>query len=323
MRLPDLEAWAIFAAVVEHRSFSAAAEAIGLSKATVSKAITRLEAHLGQSLFHRTSRRLALTEAGKPLAEHAARILAEANAAEEAARDSASAPTGRVRLAAPMSFGITSVAPLVAEFLVAHPGIEIDLHCSDAKVDIVAEGFDVALRIANLPDSSLRARRLCSITAHTVASPAYLERYGTPTHPAQLGEHRLFGYSNVTGPWRFRDAAGTEVSVRPEGPLVANSGEALVPAILAGLGIARLPGFIIGRYLAEGRVVDILEDWAPGPIGLHLLTPPSPLRPARVEALIAFLAANLRDPCDEAAAPPRNRAKALDGHALAGSPSLN
>ncbi len=282
MRLPDLEAWAIFAAVVEHRSFSAAADAIGLSKATVSKAITRLEAHLGQSLFHRTSRRLALTEAGKPLAEHAARILAEANAAEEAARDSASAPSGRIRLASPMSFGITNVAPLIADFLVTHPGIEIDLHCSDARVDIVAEGFDIALRIADLPDSSLRARRLCSITSHIVASPGYLEKYGTPTHPGELGDHRLFGYSNITGPWRFRDAAGTEVSVRPEGPLTANSGEALVPAILAGLGIARLPGFIIGRHLADGRVVDILSDWAPGAIGLHLLTPPSPLRPARV-----------------------------------------
>ena len=122
MRLPDLEAWAIFAAVVEHRSFSAAADAIGLSKATVSKAITRLEAQLNQSLFHRTSRRLALTEAGKPLADHAARILAEARAAEEAARDAASAPSGRIRLAAPMSFGVSNIAPIIADFLAQHPG---------------------------------------------------------------------------------------------------------------------------------------------------------------------------------------------------------
>ncbi|WP_267397427.1 MULTISPECIES: LysR family transcriptional regulator [unclassified Sphingomonas] len=296
MRLPDLEAWAIFAAVVEHRSFSGAAEGIGLSKATVSKAITRLEAHLGQSLFHRTSRRLALTEAGKPLAEHAARILAEAYAAEESARDAASAPSGRVRLAAPMSFGVSNVAPLLADFLTAHPGIEIDLHCSDAKVDIVAEGFDVALRIADLPDSSLRARRLCSIAAHTVAAPAYLAAHGTPTHPGQLGDHRLFGYSNVAGPWRFRGPGGAEVSVKPQGPLVANSGEAIVPALLAGLGIARLPGFIVGPYLADGRLVEILTDWPPSPIGLHLLTPPSPLRPARVEALITFLSERLREP---------------------------
>ena len=296
MRLPDLEAWAIFASVVEHRSFSAAADAIGLSKATVSKAITRLEAHLGQSLFHRTSRRLALTEVGKPLAEHAARILGEARLAEESANDAATAPTGRVRLAAPMSFGISNVAPLLAEFLVAHPGIEIDLHLSDARVDIVAEGFDVALRIAELPDSSLRARRLCSIQAHLVAAPAYLARHGTPTHPAQLGEHRLFGYSNIVGPLRFQRAGESDVSVRIQGPLTANSGEAILPALIAGLGISRLPDFIVDAHLASGALVTILEDWAPQPIGLHLLTPPSPLRPARVEALIAFLGARLRDP---------------------------
>lgn len=297
MRLPDLEAWAIFAAVVEHRSFSGAADAIGLSKATVSKAITRLEAHLGQSLFHRTSRRLALTEAGKPLAEHATRILAEAHAAEEAARDAASAPAGRVRVAAPMSFGVSHVAPLLAEFLAAHEAVEIDLHCSDAKVDIVAEGFDIALRIASLPDSSLRARRLCDIHSHIVAAPAYLARHGTPTHPAELGDHRLLGYSNVPGPWRFQGPGGAEVSVKPAGPLTANSGEALIPVLLAGLGIARLPGFIIGPWIADGRLTAILPDWNETAIGLHLLTPPSPLRPARVEALIAFLAARLRDPC--------------------------
>jgi DNA-binding transcriptional LysR family regulator len=297
MRLPDLEAWAIFAAVVEHRSFSGAADAIGLSKATVSKAITRLEAQLGQSLFHRTSRRLALTEAGKPLADHAARILAEARAAEEAAHHAASAPAGRVRLAAPMSFGISSVSPLLADFLLAHPGVEIDLHLSDARVDIVAEGFDVALRIADLPDSSLRGRRLCGIATHVVAAPAYLARAGTPTHPTQLGDHRLLDYSNLVGPWRFRQAGGGEIAVRAKGPLIANSGEALVPALLAGLGIARLPGFIVGPHLHAGTLVEILADWGGAPIGLHLLTPPSPLRPARVEALIAFLAARLRDPC--------------------------
>ena len=302
LRLPDLESWAIFAAVVEYRSFSAAAEAIGLNKATVSKAVARLEAHIGQSLFHRTSRRLARTAAGRPLADHAARILAEARAAEEAAHDAATAPAGRVRLAAPMSFGIANVAPLVARFLADHPGIEIDLHCSDAKVDIVAEGFDIALRIADLPDSSLRARRLCSIAAYTVAAPAYLAGHGTPTHPAMLGEHHLLGYANVPGPWRFHGPGGAEVSVRPEhgntwGPLVANSGEALVPALLEGLGIARLPGFIVGPYIQDGRLVALLDEWNAAPIGLHLLTPPSPLRPARVEALIAFLAAHLKDPC--------------------------
>ena len=295
MRLPDLEAWAIFATVVEHRSFSAAADAIGLSKATVSKAITRLEAQLGQSLFHRTSRRLALTEGARSLAEHAARILAEALAAEEAARDGQGELAGRIRLAAPMGFGIANVAPLVADFLVAHPGIEIDLHLSDARVDIVAEGFDIALRIADLPDSSLRARRLCGIATHIVAAPAYLQQHGEPSHAGQLGEHRLLGYANAPGPWRFHGADGSDVSVRATGPLIANNGEALVPALIAGLGITRLPGFIIAPHLASGLLVAILQDWTPPPTGLHLLTPPSALRPARVEALIAFLVERLRD----------------------------
>ena len=297
MRLPDLEAWAIFASVVEHRSFSGAADSIGVSKATVSKAVTRLEAHLGQSLFHRTSRRLTLTETGKGLAEHAARILAEAIAAEEAAHDAATTPTGLVRLSAPMTLGLAIVAPLVAEFLLLHPGIEIELILSDAKVDIVAEGFDIALRIADLPDSSLRARRLGPIAIHIVGSPEYFAREGRPTHPAQLGEHACFGYTNVTGPWRFFSPGGAEAAVRPRGPLSANSGDALLPALRAGLGIGLLPDFIVGPDLASGKLEVVLADWHGPPIALHLVTPPSALRPARVEALMDFLTEKVRNPC--------------------------
>ena len=295
MRLPDLEAWAIFACVVEHRSFSAAAEAIGVSNATVSKAIARLEAQLGTSLFHRTSRRLTLTESGKTLAEHAHRILAEAQAAEEAARDSATLPAGLIRVAAPMTFGMTYLAPAIAEFLAAHPGIQIELNLSDARVDIVAEGFDLALRIADLPDSSLRARRLCGIAVHVVAAPAYLDRHGRPRHPAELADHACLGYTNAPGAaWRFTGPDGEEAAVRPTGPLATNSGDAMLPALRAGLGVARLPEFIVGEDLARGTLEAILADWAPPPIALHLLTPPSPLRPARVEALIAFLAERFR-----------------------------
>jgi DNA-binding transcriptional LysR family regulator len=295
MRLPDLEAWAIFACVVEHRSFSAAADAIGVSKATVSKAIARLEKHLGTSLFHRTSRKLTLTESGKGLAEHAQRILAEAQCAEEAARDSATLPAGLVRVAAPMTFGMAYLAPVIAEFLAANPGIQIDLHLSDARVDIVADGFDIALRIANLPDSSLRARRLCGITVHVVGSPAYFEAHGRPTHPAQLADHACLGYTNAPdGVWRFTGPGGEESAVRPSGPLMTNSGDAMLPALRAGLGIARLPGFIVDDAIAAGELETILADWAPPAIALNLLTPPSPLRPARVEALIAFLADRFR-----------------------------
>lgn len=292
MRLPDFEAWAIFATVVEQRSFVGAARALGLSKATVSKAITRLEGQLGATLFHRTSRTLSLTDTGRALAPRAARILAEGICAEEEASDAASAPKGLVRLAAPMTFGLQHVAPAIAEFLAEHPGIEIDLQLDDRTTDLVEQGIDIALRIAQLPDSSLRARRLAPIPRRTVAAPAYLERRGRPRHPAELGEHDCLCYTNLpTDAWRFNGPGGAEVSVKPMGPLRANSGEALMPALRAGLGVTVLPDFIIGDDLAAGTIEEILPDWHWTPIALHLVTPPNPLRPARVEAVIDFLVA--------------------------------
>lgn len=291
MRLPDLEAWAIFATVVEQRSFTAAADALNLSKATVSKAITRLETQLGTQLFHRTSRTLTLTAAGHALAPRASGMLAEARNAEEAAHDEASAPSGLVTVAAPMTFGLQRVSPAIAEFLKLYPNITIDLRLSDAKIDLVAEGIDVALRIAALPDSSLRARRVGSVKAYIAAAPAYLDRKGRPHHPAELGEHDCLGYSLLPTPnlWRFIGPGGAEAAVRPRGPLIANSGEALLPSLRAGLGIAILPDFIIGEDIEKGVLEPILTDWSPPPVALHLVTPPGALRPARVEALITYL----------------------------------
>ncbi|MBA3836793.1 MAG: LysR family transcriptional regulator [Sphingomonas sp.] len=293
--LPDLEAWAIFACVAEHGSFSAAATATALSKPTISKAIARLEARLGITLFHRTSRRVTLTEAGRALADHARRLLADARLAEEAALEGAAALAGPIRVSAPMSFGIAHVAPVIAQFLAAHDRIEIELSLSDATTDIVAEGFDIALRIGALPDSSLRARRLRTIATHIIAAPAYLDRYGRPQHAAQLSEHRLLGYANVGGALHLRGPDGAEVTVRTAGPLRANSGEAMLPALRAGLGVALLPDFLIDDDLAAGHVEPILTDWQSPAIALHLLTPPGTRRPARVDALISFLTTNLRD----------------------------
>ncbi|WP_136163815.1 LysR family transcriptional regulator [Sphingomonas flavalba] len=297
MRLPDFEAWAIFATVVEQRSFTAAADTLGLSKATVSKAVTRLETSLGTQLFHRTSRSLTLTEAGRALAPRAQTILAEAHATEEAARDEATAPSGTVTLAAPMTFGLQRVAPALADFLHRYPAITIDLRLSDAKIDLVAEGIDIALRIASLPDSSLRARRVGSVSGHIVAAPAYLDRHGRPNHPAELGEHACLGYSLLPTPnlWRFTGPDGAEVAVRPTGPLIANSGDALLPALRAGLGIGVLPDFIVGADIASGALETILTDWHFPPVALHLITPPGILRPARVTVLIDHLLTALAD----------------------------
>ena len=290
-KLPDFEALAIFAKVVELRSFAAAAGELALSKATVSKAVTRLEVRLGARLFNRTSRRLALTDAGQRLSERATRLLADGEAAENEALAQSVAPRGLVRLAVPMTFGVRNVAPLLPEFLQAYPDVSIDLHLSDATVDLIGEGFDAGLRIARLPDSSLIARRLCPMPRYTVAAPAYLKRYGRPTHPMHLADHRCFGYAYLSNPnvWHYANASGEEVSVRPAGPLRVNNGEALMPAVLAGLGIADLPEFIVGEAISSGEVEVILKDWKQSEGAVHLVTPPGGPRPARVEVLADFL----------------------------------
>jgi DNA-binding transcriptional LysR family regulator len=297
-KLPDLEGLAIFAKVVEARSFSGAAEELRLSKATVSKAISRVEARLGTRLFNRTSRRLALTDAGRRLAERAARILAEGEAAESDAVAESAAPRGLVRLAAPMSFGLSQVAPLLPDFLTMFPEITIDLHLSDAVVDLIGDGFDAVLRIAALPDSSLRARRLCGVSRFLVASPAYLARRGRPTHPLQLAEHSCLGYAYLPNPdiWRFFNAAGEEAAVRPAGPLHANNGDALTPCLLAGLGLAVQPDFIVREALADGRLEAVMTEWSLRPAALHMITPPGGPRPARIEVLGDFLAKRLARP---------------------------
>jgi len=290
-KLPDFEGLAIFAKVVELRSFAAAASELALSKATVSKAVGRLEQRLGARLFNRTSRRLALTDAGQKLSGRAQRLLAEGEAVENETLAQSVSLRGLVRLAVPMTFGVKAVAPILPEFLKAYPDVTIDLHLGDAMVDLIGEGFDAALRIARLPDSSLIARRLCAVARHTVAAPSYLKRYGRPTHPMHLAQHKCFGYAYLSTPdvWHYSSATGEEASVRPAGQLRVNNGEALLPAVIAGLGIADLPDFIVGEAIASGEVEVILKGWKQAEGAVHLVTPPGGPRPARVEALADFL----------------------------------
>ena len=290
-KLPDFEGLAIFAKVVELRSFAAAAGELALSKATVSKAVGRLEKRLGARLFNRTSRRLALTDAGQKLSARAGRLLADGEAAENEALAQSVSPRGLVRLAVPMTFGVKSVAPILPEFLQAYPDVSIDLHLSDAMVDLIGEGFDAGLRIARLPDSSLIARRLCGVARYTVAAPAYLKRHGKPTHPMQLAQHKCFGYAYMTTPdvWHYSNAAGEQASVRPAGQLRVNNGEALLPAVIAGLGIADLPDFIVNDAIESGEIEVILKGWKQAEGAVHLVTPPGGPRPARVEVLADFL----------------------------------
>lgn len=299
-KLPDLEALAIFAKVAETQSFSRAGEALGLSKATVSKAVSRLEERLGTTLLHRTSRRFALTETGRQLAARAAAMTAEAESAECEAMDQAVSPRGLVRLAAPMSFGMAYVAPALPEFLARHPDVSVDLHLSDEVIDLVGGGFDCALRIAALPDSSLTARRLRAVRRCIVASPSYLAQRGRPVRPEDLERHSCLGYAYLptANSWRLTNVAtGEEATVRLNGPLRANNADALTHAVLAGLGIAEQPDFIHWKDVAEGRLEPILTDWSLPPISLHLVSPGGGgPRPARVSALMDFLAARFAAP---------------------------
>ena len=294
-KIPDLEAWAIFARVAELRSFSAAAEELGLSNATVSKAITRLEQRLGITLFHRTTRTLSLTPSGQSLVGRAAALLSDAEAAEECAREEATGPRGLVRIAVPMSFGVSHVAPILPDLLAQCPGLSIDLNLSDERIDLIESGIDVALRIGALADSSLKARRLADIPTMLVAAPSYLAARGEPHTPEDLSGHACFAYSNLDRPDRIRMVAkdGREATVQPRGPLITNNGEAMLPALIAGHGLALLPEFILKKDFEAGRLAHVLPDWAGPPIALHLVMPSSGPRPARVSAVIDFFSKRL------------------------------
>ncbi len=293
-RLPDLEGLAIFAKVAECRSFSGAAEELRLSKATVSKAISRVEAKLGARLITRTARKFELTEDGRQLLTRATSILADGEAAEDATRLRSQAPRGMVRLAAPVSFGAQHVAPLLPEFLAAFPEISIDLHMSDAMTDVIGEGFDAAIRIAVQPGSSLVVKRLREMPRYLVAAPDYLDRHGRPTHPLHLAEHRCIGYSyTVNGEvWRFVKGRKS-ASVRPSGPLRVNNGDAMMPALIAGAGVGVLPEFLLREALESGRLERLLPDWSL-PLGaVYWVMPPDGPTPRRVEVLRDFLVGKL------------------------------
>jgi len=292
--LPDLEAWAIFARIAASGSFAGAAAELGLSVATVSKALKRLEARTGERLINRTSRRLALTETGRVLAVRAARLLEEGEAVEAEAQAQSANPRGRVRLAAPMSFGLRHLAPLLPEFLARYPDITLDLQLDDRVVDLIGGGIDVALRIATLPDSSLVARRLCPVRILLVAAPSYLARHGAPREPRELERHECLTYTYYASgeAWRFRPADGPEeaVLVPVRSRVRATNGDALIACLEAGLGLALLPDFMIWEALAAGRLVRLMPDWTPASAAMHLVTPGGGPRPSRVAVLLSFLA---------------------------------
>ncbi len=286
---------AVFARVVEQKSFTAAAASLRLSKSAVSKQIARLEQHLGTQLLQRTTRRLQLTETGRIVQVHAERLLAEAQAVEAAVQNLQEAPRGVLRVNLPMSFGLSHVAPLLPELLAQCPDLKIEASFNDRRVDLLEEDVDAAIRIGALADSSLNARRLAPARVVYAAAPAYLEKFGTPKHPDELKWHHCLIYSYVSEPeiWRFSSPAGAppSIAVRVQGPLTANNGDALRLAALAGSGIARLPSFVIGPDIAAGRLVPLLEEFRLPDLGIYAVYPAQRHLTPKLRAFIDFFAA--------------------------------
>lgn len=286
---PPLQDLAIFAAVAETEGFTSAARRLGASKAMVSTAVTRLEKRLGVRLLQRTTRRLSLTEAGAAALPHAQRSLLAARDAEEAARHTSTSPRGLLRVNAPMSFGLLHVVPALGAFAQTYPEVRVDLSLDDRVLDLAEGGFDLALRIGTLPDSSLISQRLCRSRNVLVAHHRYLARAGTPSNPTELAGHAalIYALSSTGARWTLTRGSRTE-TVRVSGPLQANSSLALHRALHQGLGLARIPWFVVGEDLAHGRLVEVLPGWRLPEQSVHALTTVRDYLPRKTHVFIDF-----------------------------------
>jgi len=300
--MSDFDDILAFTRVVEMASYTKAARRLGISKSMVSRRVARLESKLGTRLLVRSTRGLTPTEAGRAFAGRAARALAELAEAEAAVAGDEREPSGGLRIAAPLSFGVMHLGPALAEFAQRYPRIAIETSFSDRFVDLVEHGFDAAIRIGVLKDSGLIGRKLSPIRALVAASPDYLRRHGHPATPRDLLTHRCLSYSGVGAEeqWRFR-IAGRWQAVRPAGVFRADNGEVLRGAAAAGLGITALPSFILSPALESGALKPILTDFALPERGLYVLRHGGP-PPLRLRLLIDFLAERFGpepywDPC--------------------------
>ncbi|MDE2389881.1 MAG: LysR family transcriptional regulator [Betaproteobacteria bacterium] len=280
-----------FVRVVEAGSISAAADRMDVAKSVVSRRLKELEEHLGVELFHRTTRQMNLTDSGRAFYQQSVRILADILEAEHATSQFHGALKGNLKVAVPLSFGLMHLGPAITAFLQTHPDIEFDLDFNDRQVDLLAEGFDLAIRIASLPDSSLIARRLAPIQAVMCASPAYLDRMGTPQAPEELIQHRCLVYNLISNSdnWNIYDATGQLLKTRIIPYLKASNGEFLRDAAVDGLGIVLLPAFIVYREIERGALVPVLTGYRYTQLAAYAIYPQTRHLSQRVRAFVDFL----------------------------------
>lgn len=279
-----------FVKVAETGSLTQASDLLGVSRATVSHQIASLEKHLGARLFNRTTRRVTLTEVGRAYLARCREILAEVEMAEAEASELTGTPRGQLRLSAPVSFGILYLGEPITQFATTYPEVEIQVQLTDRFVDVVAEGFDVVVRISQHEESSLIARPLARCRLSICASPTYIERYGLPRLPGELADHRCLYYSNDLrkGDWVMHRNDETE-HVRVRGPICANNGDILRYAALQGLGIVSLPAFFVEQDIRGGRLREILPEWSPGALNINVLYPSRSHLTAKVRVFVDFL----------------------------------
>ncbi len=287
-----LECDRMFAAVMETGSFTAAALRMNTSSGQASKLVSRLETALGVRLLNRTTRAVAPTEAGQAYYDRLRPLLDEFDSLDASVRDASHAPRGRLRVTAPLTFGAMELAPALNAFALRWPEIALDVTFSDRLVNLVDEGFDMAIRVGRPADSSMIVRKLCDVRLLIVASPAYLERKGTPLHPGDLATHDCIIDSNYREPGRWPFADGQSMPVR--GRLRYSNAQACLSAAEVGLGLACVPDFVAGGALRAGRLRRVLSDFEPVPYGLHALYPHSRYLAGKVRMLVDFLAERYR-----------------------------
>ncbi len=281
----------VFTAVVEAGSFAGAADKLELSRGMATRYVAQLEAHLSVRLLNRTTRRLSLTEAGSDYYQRSVQVLAMVEEAETSAAQEASVPRGTLRVNTSVAFGARHMGQAITDYLRRYPGVKVDLTLNDRVVDLVEEGFDLAIRIAANIDPGLVARRLTRARMAACASPDYLKKHGTPRSPDQLADHNCltYAYSSVQGGWRFR-RNGAERTVPVSGNLHGNNGDILMNAAIEGLGAILLPTFLVYEALRRKQLVRILSSWQADELGVFAVYPHRKFLPPKVRSFIDFLA---------------------------------